>query len=88
MKSEVEKDLPRFAELGIAASVQPRHAIDDRDVADAVWPDRAERAFPYRSLHDAGARLLLGSDAPVATLDPWVTIAFTRVGSSGMAWKE
>ena len=70
-----ESDLPRFAKLGIAASVQPQHAIDDRDVADALWADRAERAFPYRSLHDAGARLLLGSDAPVAPLDPWVAIA-------------
>jgi predicted amidohydrolase YtcJ len=81
-------DLPRFAQLGIAASVQPRHAIDDRDVADAVWPDRAERAFPYRSLHDAGARLLLGSDAPVATLDPWVTIAaaVSRTGDEREPW--
>ena len=68
-------DVPRFAALGISASVQPQHAIDDRDVADAVWPDRSARAFPYRTLFDAGARLLLGSDAPVAPLDPWVTLA-------------
>ena len=68
-------DLARFAQLRIAASVQPQHAINDRDVADAVWPDRSERAFAYRSLADAGARLLLGSDAPVAPLDPWITFA-------------
>lgn len=69
------QDLPRFAQLKVAASVQPQHAIDDRDVADAIWPDRAERAFAYRSLHDAGASLLLGSDAPVAPLDPWISLA-------------
>lgn len=68
-------DLPRFARLGVAASVQPQHALDDRDVADVVWADRLERAFPYLSLHEAGARLMLGSDAPVAPLDPWGTIA-------------
>jgi len=68
-------DLPRFARLGVTASVQPQHAIDDRDVADAVWPDRSDRAFAYRNLLEAGAKLVLGSDAPVAELDPWVTIA-------------
>lgn len=68
-------DLPRFARLRIIASVQPQHAIDDREVTDAVWADRAERAFAYRHLLDAGAQLWLGSDAPVAPLDPWVTMA-------------
>ena len=68
-------DLPRFARLGVAASVQPDHALDDRDVADRMWAGRTERAFPLRSLLDAGARVLLGSDAPVSPLDPWITIA-------------
>ena len=68
-------DLPRFAELGVAASVQPEHAMDDRDVADRYWAGRTDRTIALRSLSDAGARLLLGSDAPVAPLDPWVTIA-------------
>jgi predicted amidohydrolase YtcJ len=83
-----EADLARFAALGVAASVQPQHAIDDRDVADAVWADRSERAFPYRSLADAGARLLLGSDAPVAPLDPWVTLAAAvhRSGDKRASW--
>jgi predicted amidohydrolase YtcJ len=82
------QDLPRFARLGIAASVQPQHAIDDRDVADAVWPDRSERAFAYRGLRDAGARLMLGSDAPVAPLDPWGTIAAAveRTDDDREAW--
>lgn len=68
-------DLPRFAALGVAASVQPDHAMDDRDVAERFWPDRTDRAFPLRSLADAGATVLFGSDAPVSPLDPWVTLA-------------
>jgi predicted amidohydrolase YtcJ len=68
-------DLGRFAELGLVASVQPEHAVDDRDVADHYWAGRTHRSFAYRSLLDAGARLVLGSDAPVAPLDPWVTLA-------------
>ncbi|QOR71170.1 amidohydrolase [Ruania alkalisoli] len=68
-------DLPRFAQLGVAASVQPEHAMDDRDIAEEYWPDQTGRAFALRSLLDAGAGLRLGSDAPVAPLDPWAAIA-------------
>ncbi|MDF2434729.1 MAG: hypothetical protein JWP44_4360, partial [Mucilaginibacter sp.] len=68
-------DLARFAALGVTASVQPEHALDDRDVADRYWRGRTGRAFALRSLLDAGADVALGSDAPVAPLDPWVTIA-------------
>ncbi|TQL47741.1 hypothetical protein FB562_0809 [Homoserinimonas aerilata] len=68
-------DVERFGRLGIVASVQPEHAMDDRDIADRYWVGRTDRAFLLRSLLDAGARLLLGSDAPVAPLDPWVTMA-------------
>jgi len=70
-----DADLPRFAALGVVASVQPRHAPDDRDAADRHWADATARAFPYGALHRAGARLALGSDAPVAALDPWDAIA-------------
>ncbi|MGH1555253.1 amidohydrolase family protein [Streptomyces sp. L7] len=61
---------PRFAELGVIAGVQPRHATDDRDVADRHWAGRTERAFAYGDLLAAGARLEFGSDAPVSPLDP------------------
>ncbi len=74
-------DVARFATLGVAASVQPEHAMDDRDVADRYWAGRTDRAFPLASLLSAGAKLLLGSDAPVAPLDPWVTMA-AAVGRS------
>jgi predicted amidohydrolase YtcJ len=68
-------DLPRFAALGVAASVQPAHLLDDRDVTAQLWPDRADRCFALRSLLDAGATLRLGSDAPVSPLDPWLAMA-------------
>ncbi len=68
-------DLPRFAALGVTASVQPAHATDDRDLAERWWADRLDRAYPLRTLAAAGARLAFGSDAPVAPLDPWRTIA-------------
>jgi predicted amidohydrolase YtcJ len=68
-------DVPRFAELGVVASVQPDHALDDRDVADAYWAGRTDRAFVLASLVEAGATIALGSDAPVSPLDPWLTMA-------------
>jgi hypothetical protein len=70
-----EDDFPRFHDLGITASVQPEHAVDDRDVTDVYWADRATRAFALRRLVDSQATLVLGSDAPVSPLDPWVSIA-------------
>lgn len=70
-----EADIARFARLGVIASVQPEHAMDDRDVAERYWAGRTGRAFALGSLQAAGATLALGSDAPVAPLDPWVTMS-------------
>ncbi|GEN79519.1 amidohydrolase [Actinotalea fermentans] len=83
------RDVPRFAALGVTASVQPEHALDDRDVTDSLWADRADRAYLFRDLHDAGARLVLGSDAPVAALDPWAAIAaaVTRTRDGREPWQ-
>lgn len=80
-----EADVDRFGPLGVLASVQPRHALDDRDAADANWPGQTHRAFPLKRLLDAGATLLLGSDAPVAPLDPWsaMSAATTRSALDG-----
>jgi len=71
----LDADLPRFGQLGVTASVQPEHAMDDREVAERYWGERSRRAFPLRSLLGSGARLAFGSDAPVAPLDPWLAIA-------------
>jgi len=70
-----DADVARFASLGIVASVQPEHAMDDRDVADRHWAGRTRRAFALASLAAAGVELVLGSDAPVAPLDPWIAVS-------------
>ena len=70
-----DADVIRFAQTSVGASVQPEHALDDRDIADRFWGGRTRRAFAFRALLDAGARLSFGSDAPVAPLDPWLEIA-------------
>jgi predicted amidohydrolase YtcJ len=75
-------DVRRLADLGIRASVQPAHLIDDRDVTDRLWPGRGERCFALRWMVDAGVDVVLGSDAPVSPLDPWLAIA-TAVHRSG-----
>lgn len=68
-------DVPRFARLGVGASVQPEHAVDDRDLTDEIWAAQTAMPYPLRALADAGANLLFGSDAPVSPLDPWAAMA-------------
>jgi predicted amidohydrolase YtcJ/DNA-binding HxlR family transcriptional regulator len=63
-------ELPRFAEIGVACSVQFSHAPSDRDLAERFWPDRLQGAYAFRSLLDSGAVVVNGSDAPVEELDP------------------
>ena len=68
-------DVPTIARLGLRASVQPAHLLDDRDLTELVWPGRGDRCFAFRWMLDAGVELALGSDAPVSPLDPWLAIA-------------
>jgi predicted amidohydrolase YtcJ len=68
-------DVDRLARLGVRASVQPAHLLDDRDLTMQCWPDRGERCFAFRRMLDAGVRLVLGSDAPVSPLDPWLAMS-------------
>ena len=64
-------DIPRFARLGVIASMQPYHAIDDGRWAEGViGPERAKTTYAFRSLIDAGARLAFGSDWFVAPPTP------------------
>ena len=64
-------DYPRFAQLGVIASMQPYHAIDDGRWAQAILgPERIQSSYAWKSLLDAGAILAFGSDWPVAPLDP------------------
>jgi predicted amidohydrolase YtcJ len=69
------EDVGRFAEIGVACSVQFSHAPSDRDLAERFWPDGTEFAYAYRSLLDSGAVVANGSDAPVEELDPLAGIA-------------
>jgi len=82
-------DFTRFATLGVTASVQPQHAVDDRDVADHYWSDRTDRVIALRSLIDAGTHVIFGSDAPVSALDPMAQIAaaVTRTDDQREAWE-
>jgi predicted amidohydrolase YtcJ len=68
-------DLPRLRDLGITVGVQPAHIPGDRDVADRVWPGRTGRAFALGDLVRHDVPIEVGSDAPVAPLDPWLGIA-------------
>jgi hypothetical protein len=64
-------DIPRFRALGVIASMQPYHAIDDGRWADKViGPQRSRTTYAFRSLLDAGARLAFGSDWYVAPPTP------------------
>jgi predicted amidohydrolase YtcJ len=64
------EDLPRFAALGVAASVQFSHAPSDRDLADRFWADKTDDAYAFRSLWASGAVVANGSDAPIEELEP------------------
>ncbi len=64
-------DIPRFAALGVIASMQPYHCIDDGRWAEKViGPERARTTYAFRSLLDARARLAFGSDWYVAPPTP------------------
>lgn len=84
-----DADLALLARAGLTASMQPLHLADDRDVTEDVWRDRAQEAFRLRDLLDAGAGLVLGSDAPVAPLDPFAAMAMAvhRSGDDRPAWR-
>lgn len=71
----VPEDIARFASLGVAASVQPQHAMADRDIAEDLWAGRRSVAYGYGSLHRSGATLLFGSDAPVSPPEPLAGVA-------------
>ncbi len=62
-------DLERLGRLHVIASMQPIHAISDREVADRYWGRRSRYAYAWHSLLARGARLVFGSDAPVESPD-------------------
>lgn len=67
-------DISRFASLGVIASMQPFHASPNQNILE-VWagnigPERAGRAWAWKSIRDAGGRIAFGTDWPVVGLDP------------------
>jgi predicted amidohydrolase YtcJ len=82
------RDMPRFAGLGVIASMQTSHAISDMLFAPArLGPGRIGGAYAWRSLMNAGARIAGGTDAPVEAGDPRVEFygAITRRTLEGFA---
>jgi predicted amidohydrolase YtcJ len=73
------KDFARYARLGVVASVQPYHAIDDGRWAEKrIGPDRIKRTYAFRTFMDNGVRLAFGTDWSVAPLSPmWSIYAAT-----------
>ena len=80
------KDFERFARLGVIASVQPYHAIDDGRWAERrIGPERIKTTYAFRTFLDHGVKLALGTDWDVAPLNPLLTIyaAVTRATLDG-----
>ncbi|MFQ5655033.1 MAG: amidohydrolase [Planctomycetota bacterium] len=70
--------LERLDGSGVILSMQPCHLIEDHLIAPARWGTRCRGAFPLRRLLDRGIEIVLGSDAPIETADPWVNINAAR----------
>ena len=80
------EDIGRFGKLGVIASVQPFHAIDDgRWAEEKIGKERCRTTYAFKSLLDKGAILAFGSDWPVAPLNPLKDIyaAVTRQTTDG-----
>lgn len=78
-------DLDRAPRAGIVLSMQPAHLLTDIELVERHWGGRGRGAYAFRSLLQRGARLVFGSDVPVASLDPRVGIhaALERKGFNG-----
>ncbi|HEX3926413.1 MAG TPA: amidohydrolase [Gemmatimonadales bacterium] len=87
-----QQDIPRFAAIGVVASMQPYHLFDDGDWAwKRVGPDVIAGTYAFRSLLDHGAHLQFGSDWTVAPLEPllgiWSAVTReTRDGKNPNGW--
>jgi predicted amidohydrolase YtcJ len=89
-------DVPRFAELGVAANMQALWACFDDQMVDLTLPflgeERSAWQYPFGALHRSGARLVAGSDWPVSTPDPLaaihVAVTRTAYGERGRAGTE
>jgi predicted amidohydrolase YtcJ len=83
-------DAPRLGRMNIIASMQPIHATSDMLMADAFWGERSRLAYALRTQLNYGARLALGSDAPVESPNPFLGLyaAVTRRRADGFPSSE
>jgi predicted amidohydrolase YtcJ len=73
------EDIPRFAEHGLIASMQPTHATSDMAwAASRLGPERVKGAYAWQSLQNSGAVLAFGSDFPIESADPRLGIYAAR----------
>ena len=79
-------DIPRFAQLGVIASMQPNHLLTDMNWAeDRLGPKRAAYSYAWKAFLDAGVRLAFGTDYPVEPITPFrgLYAAVTRKNEAG-----
>lgn len=87
-----QSDIPRFAEIGVIASMQPTHCISDKRFCEKrIGSDRSKGAYAWRSLLNTGAEIAFGTDYPVEPLNPMEGLyaAVTRkdrLGEEGEGW--
>ncbi len=88
----IQEDIPRFASLGVIASMQPTHCITDKRFCEKrIGTERSKGAYAWRSLLEAGARIAFGTDYSVEPLNPMEGLyaAVTRkdrLGEDGEGW--
>ncbi|MBS0010330.1 MAG: amidohydrolase [Bacteroidales bacterium] len=88
----IQEDIPRFAELGVIASMQPTHCITDKRFCEKrIGLERSKGAYAWRSLMDAGAHIAFGTDYSVEPLNPmeglYAAVARKdRLGEEGEGW--
>ncbi len=79
-------DLPRIAQTGTIASMQPVHQTSDRLMAESrLGVDRLDGAYAWRSILESGAKLAFGTDVPVESSNPFpgMAVAISREDASG-----
>ena len=88
----IKEDIPRFAELGVIASMQPTHCITDKRFCEKrIGKERSKYAYPWKSLMNEGTKIAFGTDYSVEPLNPMEGLyaAVTRkdrMGEEGDGW--
>jgi len=88
----IDEDIPRFAGLGVVASMQPTHCITDKRFCEKrIGYERSKGAYAWRRLLDANAKIAFGTDYSVEPLDPMEGLYAAvsrkdRMGEEGEGW--